>query len=390
MGKKIKAKVRYKKNNKAPKAFIGAATAAIGLGKSIYGGIQANRAKKAEEAFDQTRLEDQVSSATRKMADQPISQDLITGLKEQQGSNMASSMSALSKDPRNALAGINALNRNANTQNLNLLDNQQTAKTNAMNNLATEQRRVKKSSMDLAADEITGIKKERSAGVQNIFGGAEDVASGIGQMSYTPPDTAMGGVGYSEKGAKIESKEGGVTPGEFDHDSNPIDMVQDGEKIGEATGGELILPPDDVDDIREALQSEDKDAAFNLMKQLVAKYDSNVIESQESSPQGEAQEGAALNSNGIPKDKAVRIMKYVMRNDYYGSPAAPDYVQIATGELDLNDKETQFLTKYAESRKASSEKRRDKNYEKRSASGNMGGDLSMGGYLKRMVSKLKS
>ena len=390
MGKKIKAKVRYKKNNKAPKAFIGAATAAIGLGKSIYGGIQANRAKKAEEAFDQTRLEDQVSSATRKMADQPISQDLITGLKEQQGSNMASSMSALSKDPRNALAGINALNRNANTQNLNLLDNQQTAKTNAMNNLATEQRRVKKSSMDLAADEITGIKKERSAGVQNIFGGAEDVASGIGQMSYTPPDTAMGGVGYSAKGAKIESKEGGVTPGEFDHDSNPIDMVQDGEKIGEATGGELILPPDDVDDIREALQSEDKDAAFNLMKQLVAKYDSNVIESQESSPQGEAQEGAALNSNGIPKDKAVRIMKYVMRNDYYGSPAAPDYVQIATGELDLNDKETQFLTKYAESRKASSEKRRDKNYEKRSASGNMGGDLSMGGYLKRMVSKLKS
>ena len=72
MGKKIKAKLSYKKNKKAPKAIVGAATAALGLGKAIYGGIQANRAKKAEGAFDKSRLDDQVSSATRKMADQPM------------------------------------------------------------------------------------------------------------------------------------------------------------------------------------------------------------------------------------------------------------------------------------------------------------------------------
>ena len=389
MGKKIKAKLSYKKNKKAPKAIVGAATAALGLGKAIYGGIQANRAKKAEGAFDKSRLDDQVSSATRKMADQPIDQNLIQGLKEQQGSDRASAMSALSKDPRNVLDGVNALNRNANTQNLNLLNTQQAAKTSAMQNLAVEQNRVKANDMGLAQNEITGIKAEKSAGVQNIFGGAEDTASGLSDMLYKPSNTGIdASMQYTgaEDGAKIDSEEGGVTPGEFDHNSNPIDMVQDGEKIGEATGGELILPPDDVDDIREALQSEDKDAAFNLMKQLVAKYDSNVIESNDDS----AQEGGVIDSNGIPKDKAVKIMKYVMRNDYYGSPAAPDYVQMATSELGLNDKESQFLTKYAESRKATSVKRREQNYEKRSASGNMGGDLSMGGYLKRMVSKLKS
>jgi len=348
MGKKIKAKVRYKKNNKAPKAFVGAATAAMGLGKAIYGGIQANRAKKAEKAFDKTRLDDQVSSATRKMADQPISQDLITGLKEQQGSNMASSMSALSKDPRNALAGINALNRNANTQNLNLLDKQQIAKTNAMKNLATEQNRVKKQDIDVASSELKGIQEEKAAGVQNIFGGVEDVASGMGNI-FSPSNTGIdAGMGYTgdtnnttyistlqeptlntdfnvasgglkgrtvEKGGKIESEEGGVTPGEFDHDSNPIDMVQDGEKIGEATGGELILPPDDVEAVRSALKDGDKDAAFKLMEDLVAKYDENVIESKEEEKTPEVEQAPMMKRGGY-LDKVKARMGAYMKSKY--------------------------------------------------------------------------
>lgn len=37
---------------------------------------------------------------------------------------------------------------------------------------------------------------------------------------------------------------GMVTGGEFNHDSNPIDLIQGGQKIGEATGGEYILNPD--------------------------------------------------------------------------------------------------------------------------------------------------
>lgn len=34
---------------------------------------------------------------------------------------------------------------------------------------------------------------------------------------------------------------GMVTPGEFNHDTNPIDLIHNGEKIGEATGGEAIV-----------------------------------------------------------------------------------------------------------------------------------------------------
>ena len=35
-----------------------------------------------------------------------------------------------------------------------------------------------------------------------------------------------------------------ITPGEFSHETNPIDMLKDGAKIGEMTGGEVILNPE--------------------------------------------------------------------------------------------------------------------------------------------------
>jgi hypothetical protein len=42
----------------------------------------------------------------------------------------------------------------------------------------------------------------------------------------------------------IRLQEGGmVTGGKFDHKTNPIDIVQQGRKVGEMTGGEVILNP---------------------------------------------------------------------------------------------------------------------------------------------------
>ena len=228
---KVKTYPKYKKNKKAPKAFVGMATAALGLGKAIYGGIQARKAKKAEKAFDKGRLKMNVSSATQKMADEPISQEYVENLQQQQASDRASAMGALSKDPRNALAGVQALEGQASKQRTALLGMQQDARAAAMGKLGTEQRAVEQQRLGVAGEELKGIRGEKDAAVKNIFGGAEDIASGIGAMA--------------EKGATIDAEEGGVTPDEFDHDTNKIDLVQDGEKIGEATGGELILPPDD-------------------------------------------------------------------------------------------------------------------------------------------------
>jgi len=50
--------------------------------------------------------------------------------------------------------------------------------------------------------------------------------------------------GYDANGNPIEAEDGMVTPGEFSHDNNPIDIVQEGVKIAEMTGGEAILNPE--------------------------------------------------------------------------------------------------------------------------------------------------
>jgi len=300
MARKIKAKVSYKKNKNAPKAFVGAATAAIGGIKAIYGGIQAGKAKKAEADFDKSRLKDEVSAATIKTADQPIDQNYIEQMQGQQAADRASAMGALSKDPRNVLAGVQALESSAAKQRTDLMGMQQQAKTRAMENLAREQNRVKQQDINVAGQELSGIVGQKAAAEQNIFGGVEDIASGVGAMA--------------KEGAVIDAEEGGVTPGEFSHKDNPIDMVQDGKKIGEATGGELILPPDDVEAVRAALSEGDKDAAFKLMEDLVAKYDKNVIEAEEE--EAPKEEPAPMMKHGGYLEKVKARMGAYMKSKY--------------------------------------------------------------------------
>lgn len=307
---------KYNKNKKSKKAFVGAATAAIGLGKAIYGGIQASKAKKAERAFDQDRLKMGVSKSTQQMADEPIDQSYIERMQQQQGASQASAMDALKRDPRNTLAGVQALGQQAGNQRTAMLGLQQDAKTKAMTNLAQEQRNVEQQRLAVAGQELEGIKGEKAAGVQNIFGGVEDIASGAASFADAKQQIKLAKIENAEEGAKIESEEGGVTPGEFDHNSNPIDMVQDGEKIGEATGGELILPPDDVEEIRSALSEGDKNAAFELMKSLVEKYDSNVIESEEEKPSQEEppmERGPMMNNGGYLSTISARMGAYLNR-----------------------------------------------------------------------------
>ena len=59
-------------------------------------------------------------------------------------------------------------------------------------------------------------------------------------MGQNNPDQVEGGF----VGPLPEGKRGMITPGAFSHDSNPIDVVKDGVKIAELTGGETVLNPD--------------------------------------------------------------------------------------------------------------------------------------------------
>ena len=73
-------------------------------------------------------------------------------------------------------------------------------------------------------------------------------------FSITPetPNVVITEEDLDELGAITPMEEGGVqkTPGEFDHDDNPIDIVQEGAKIGEMTGGEYIFNPEQAEEMR--------------------------------------------------------------------------------------------------------------------------------------------
>jgi len=65
-------------------------------------------------------------------------------------------------------------------------------------------------------------------------------------MRSLPPFTLPNELEESLRGRNRTAflKEGGmVTGGKFDHKTNPIDIVKKGQKIGEMTGGEVILNP---------------------------------------------------------------------------------------------------------------------------------------------------
>ena len=132
-----------------------------------------------------------------------------------------------------------------------------------------------------AAEERTGVRKEQrfqtdlrrtqaltdaarkreQAGYGALAGGAAGALGILGTAGLTQgadqsfgqslgkllgAGAGGGGLSLADLQRLLNTKEkGGVmrTKGEFSHDSNPIDLVQNGEKVGEATGGEYIFNP---------------------------------------------------------------------------------------------------------------------------------------------------
>jgi len=90
---------------------------------------------------------------------------------------------------------------------------------------------------------------------------------------------------------RLPANQPDVTPGEFSHGTNPIDIVQEGEKIGEMTGGEVIMPNKNVNQFKDMLAAGNKDGVSKLMSQLLTKWESEAQEDSDKS----------LNNEGAPK-----------------------------------------------------------------------------------------
>lgn len=75
------------------------------------------------------------------------------------------------------------------------------------------------------------------------------------------------------EGPKMELKNGGKaikTPGAFSHNSNPIDVIKDGKKIAEMTGGEYIFNPKQSQKLRN-LSEGGNTALHKFVRDLLSK-----------------------------------------------------------------------------------------------------------------------
>jgi len=123
--------------------------------------------------------------------------------------------------------------------------------------------------MDIAALYVAGSGPQKK-GLADDLGDAGayvksfDIPDYAGDLSQKFEDLRQK-YGLNEDGGKAPM----VTPGEFDHDTNPIDMVaEDGTKVGEVTGGELILNPEQSNTIEELVEKGDADALIMYLKDL--------------------------------------------------------------------------------------------------------------------------
>ena len=125
----------------------------------------------------------------------------------------------------------------------------------------------------------------RDAAVQTIAGGIGNIGSaaiyGFDNVGYNNPDPTR--QGFSKKARDLRKadrlaamEEGGKvmkTPGEFSHKTNPIDIMRNGKKIAEATGGEYIFNPKQMSNIKKYVATDDKSKLHSYVKALIKRFE---------------------------------------------------------------------------------------------------------------------
>lgn len=150
------------------------------------------------------------------------------------------------------------------------------------------------------ADARTDLALGRGLGAEALAAqyGAEDLkrqvnVAGVGTAVDAASTAAIGGIegiqnidpflwqqimGGSSSSNPWDAEKGGIvrgkTPGEFSHEENPIDVVQDGEKIGEMTGGEGIVSPEDLGQLQQLAGKGDTEL-HKFVRSLISKLESN-------------------------------------------------------------------------------------------------------------------
>ena len=214
----------------------------------------------------------QVSQAQRDLAMAGIRPTDTSGIQ----SSAATALQAASADPRlmGGLIGNIQKNQAQQLQQQQMMDTQR--ELQSRKGLADLEQDVLSSNLDLkkqmgmlelseataarnqALNNIEALKAQKRQAFQDILGGVTNIGMSVASA------------GLAKDGAKVKK-----TPGAFNHKTNPIHMLKDGKKIGEMTGGEYIINPEQADAIEDAYEkiAEKKGRKKASREELMMLYD---------------------------------------------------------------------------------------------------------------------
>ena len=294
--------MKPKKSNNKIYAAVGAAVgiglqAAAGIGQTIYGIAANKKANKELERVKAAAPSLDTPSEYFKAYKESYDQNIMNRQMENVNRALQGGTSALgAAGGRALLGGIGNLTEGAAQQQQSMADMQQQRQTAALSQLGGAQEATMGRKEGRYQQELGFAQAAKEAAVQNIAGGISAIG-GAGMSLATMPKPAAGGgavpvgppsmarpitpskVSLSMPGDKrpgIGAKEGAAikkTPGKFSHKENPINLMKDGAKIGEMTGGEYIFNPTQMSNIKKFTSAGDKEKLHSYVRSLIKKFE---------------------------------------------------------------------------------------------------------------------
>jgi len=233
----------YSKKSNKPKKYVagGILLAQLGLeaGKGLYGAYQAEQASR-----ELAKLKTPATSVSeyQELYKQSIDSDIQRRKEEQLAQQMATSLQAL-QGVRGG-AQVPALTRMYGELGLREAEAAQARQMAALGQLAGAEERALERDIMQYERRRGELGAALEGGIQNIAGAVGGGAQALGTYAGAEQTQKLIEALTKKDQAIPELKEGGMmTNGAFNHKSNPIDIIQKGNKIGEMTGGEVILNP---------------------------------------------------------------------------------------------------------------------------------------------------
>lgn len=265
-----------KKNKKVPKAQTGMLIASmIPQGIAAYQGYKAMKDAKKEEANIKAMMPSLTSQEDYYNFYQKQAQLLNQSkLQEQMDRSVAAGAKTLqSAGSRGVLGGVQGMVGQAQQTQADITQQQGQQLLGAYEKMLGAKDRDRA----LLLGERDKARAGQTAGMATALQGLQGIGDAALAASLAKQRAKYSGTGTEEDstGFGIFQKGGNIkkTPGEFSHETNPIDVVQNGEKIAEMTGGEYIFNPKQMAAIKKLVAANDGNKLHSYMKGIIKKFE---------------------------------------------------------------------------------------------------------------------